>query len=433
MRDYRSAVGAIHFPRDTTLVSEGGVERLAIGGVALSVLAEEYGTPLYVLSGSQLAHSADQWRTHTTRVRPGTTVHFASKSLPVLAVLRALRERGLGVDVSTEGEARAALRAGFTGEHMLVHGNAKSMAELRLGLEVGVRFFVVDNHDDIERLARMATPAAPARVVIRVVPEVAPATVAGMATAHVGQKFGIELGQLAAARAAIARHASLEFLGYHAHVGSQITRLEPFLEAVDRLVALDPPRVLDIGGGLGTAYLADQPVPSVEQFCDVVLGELNSLVTPDCEVVVEPGRSIAARALVTLYEVQTVKRGSHNTFVGLDGGTSDNLEVVMDYHPQDALVLDCTAATSEPISAEICTVVGKHCDSGDVLIGSVELAPPAPGDLVVLPTTGAYSHAMASNYNAVPRPAMVWVEAGASRVIVRRETIDDVFARDLLD
>ncbi len=426
MHSYLEAPGSANFPVDSTLLSSAGAEpRLAVGGIPLSDLAAEWSTPLYVLSGTQLATSASMWIDCAARVRPGTSVHFASKSLPVIAVLQALRTLGLCVEVSTAGEMHAALAAGFNGPEILVHGNAKSLAELAQGYDVGARFFVVDNLDDITRLAAIARPDRPARVVVRVVPEVAPATHPGMATAHRGQKFGIELDQLDEVVAQVRAATNLEFLGYHAHVGSQITRLEPFLEAVDRLVQLAPPRVLDIGGGLGVDYLAQAEVPTIAQFCDAVLGELNRLVDSDCEVVLEPGRSVSARAVVTVYRVETVKHGRDTTFVALDGGTSDNLEVVMGFHDQDAVVVD----RDGPLQR--CEVVGKHCDSGDVLVRGVDLAPARPGDLVALPATGAYSHAMASNYNAVPRPAMVWVEGGSAHLVVRRETIADVFARDI--
>ncbi len=408
-------------PNDAEIDDDGMV---SVGGCRLDDLARQWGTALYVVSPHQLRHDAAQWQTLTQAVRPNSSVHFASKALPALAVLKLFADAGLNVDVSTGGELEYALAAGFTGERILVHGNAKSEAELRRGVEVGVRFFVADNLYDIERLAHLGSRDQPIGIVIRVIPEVPPATHNMMATAHRGQKFGFEPEQLEEAVRATMSAPGLQFLGYHAHVGSQITDLEPFLQSIRRLASLEPPAVLDIGGGLGIGYRPNDVVPSLNAYCATVLGELNSLLDDDCHLVMEPGRHLVAKACVTVYRVETVKRGTTATFVGCDGGTSDNMEVILEFHPQHALVL----GKSGPLEA--CRLVGKHCDSGDVLIRDVELANPEPGDLIALPATGAYSHAMASNYNLVPRPAMVFAESGTARVVVRRDTLADMMGRE---
>ncbi len=396
---------------------------LLVGGCSVTSLAEQFGTPLFVLDEADLRLRARAYVDGLVSRRLQSTVFFASKSLPIVEVIRVLHSEGLGVDVSTEGELRFALAADVPGDMLLLHGNAKSTYELQLALDNGVATIVCDNLDDANRLEQLATRDV--QVLIRIVPEIPPATVAGMATAHRGQKFGIEPEQLDEIIDFISKSQYLKLIGFHAHVGSQITSLAPFAASIGRLAALGHRTVIDIGGGLGVPHHVDDEVPSIDEYLDRVCDELAQHVSDDTAVFVEPGRSLVALAGLTVYRVQTIKHGTTHTFVAVDGGTSDHIGALVEEINHDAFTLKSAGERVD------CKLVGKHCDSGDVICQVATLTDPQLGDLVVLPTTGAYRHAMASNYNLVPRPPVVMCRDGQARIVVKGETIEDLLSREV--
>ena len=392
-------------------------------------LAEEHGTPLVVYCERTIRAAARAYG----EAAPGALVLYGAKAFPNVALLRLLADEGLGADVSTLGELECALRAGLPGERLVVHGNNKSDEELRAAAEARARFVVLDALDEIDR----AAAAGVVRVLVRVTPGIEADTHPSIRTAHHGSKFGLPPEQaLEAIRAA--REAGLEVAGLHLHIGSQLLDSQAARMSVDWLGGfaaacrneLDwQPEVIDLGGGLGIEYVAGDHAPAIADFVGTLRERLeqawalHGLESP--QLVLEPGRSLVGRAGVTLYRVGVVKRASETTtYVAIDGGMSDNPRPQL-YGARYTAVL---ANRADEDATGAYTVCGKHCESGDVLIESVELPEPRRGDLLAVPGTGAYTLAMGSNYNAVPRPAAVLVAESKARVIRRRETIDDVLS-----
>ncbi|MDQ1653702.1 MAG: diaminopimelate decarboxylase, partial [Cryptosporangiaceae bacterium] len=358
---------------------------------------------------------------------------------------RWVAEEGLGLDVCTGGELAVALAAGFPPDRLALHGNNKSTAELRRALEAGVGRVVLDSFAEIARLAALAEELdVRASVLIRVTVGVEAHTHEFIATAHEDQKFGFSLASGAAAEAVrrVLKHRNLDLAGLHSHIGSQIFDTAGFEVSAHRLVGLlgeirDEHGVelgeLDLGGGLGIAYTPEDDPADVA----VMAGELRQIVERECamsklavpRLAVEPGRAIAGPAGVTLYEVGTVKDADGlRTYVSVDGGMSDNIRTAL-YDAAYTCVLASRESDAEPMLSR---VVGRHCESGDVVVKDVWLpADVAPGDLLAVAATGAYCRSMASNYNHTPRPPVVGLTAGASRVLVRRETEDDLMRLDL--
>jgi diaminopimelate decarboxylase len=405
------------FPSNVSLA--GG--RLAIAGCDLIDLAERFGTPAYVVDELDLVARARAYVTAFERREQDAEVVFASKSFPCGAVAATFADLGLSCDVTTGGELHLALRAGFDPSRIVMHGNAKGDDELSTALQVGVGRIVVDSFDDIRRLEAMAI--RPQSVLIRVIPDISPDTHPSQSTGGAGSKFGLGFEQAKEAIRLLQTSTYLRLDGLHSHIGSQVLDLDPFAEAVERLSALGDFPVYDLGGGLGVRYRDDQAAPSIDAYVDTLVDAVRSSLGPDKHILVEPGRSLTANACVTIYRVVTVKRGDV-VHVAVDGGTSDNLEAVMGVIGFDATIAD------RPGGEESCVVVGKHCDSGDTLVKDVMLDDPRPGDVLVVPGTGAYSHSTANNFNAVPRPPILFCRDGEARVVVRRETLDDVFVRD---
>jgi len=413
------------FP-DTAAVEDG---ELVVGGVRVSALAEEFGTPLVVYCERGLHTSARAYR----QAAPDALLLYSVKAFPSLAVLRLLAAEGFGADVSTLGELVFASRAGVPGERVVVHGNNKSDEELRAAAEVGARFVVLDAEDEVTR----AAAAGVGRVLVRVTPGIEADTHAAIRTAHHGSKFGLPPDD-ALRTIAAAREAALEVAGLHLHIGSQLLDTQAARTTIDWLggFAADcraelgwAPAVVDLGGGLGVGHVDEEAAPPVGEFVRALLGrlghawELHGLTLP--QIVLEPGRSLVGRAGFTLYRVGVVKRASETTtYVALDGGMSDNPRPQLYGARYGALL----ANRAQEQAAGTYTVCGKHCESGDVLIESVALPEPRRGDLLAVPATGAYTLAMGSNYNAVPRPAAVLVSDGAARLIRRRETVEDLLA-----
>ena len=399
--------------------------RLAVGGCDAVELAREHGTPAYVIAEDDLRARAREF-TGALAARhdgPGEVV-FASKAMPCTAVLRVFAEEGLGCDVASGGELHLALRAGFAPERLYLHGNAKSGAELAMALEAGVGTIVLDNGEEARRLSGLLARGARQRVLLRVTPGVDADTHEAILTGQAGSKFGFAPHD---ARALIADPpAGLEIAGLHMHLGSQLFALDPYRRAIRALASLGEFEVYDLGGGLGVPYTAGDPQLDVEAWVAGVVEAAHAELGPDRALVLEPGRALTATAGVTLYTVESVKQGAAGELlVAVDGGMSDNLRPMLYGATYEAHLADRMDA-----GGVACTVVGKHCESGDVLVRDARLPDPRPGDVLVTPATGAYGHAMANNYNGLPRPPVVFCAGGRSRVVVRRETYEDLHGRD---
>ena len=397
---------------------------LVVGGVRATELAGQFGTPLVVYDETTLRNQARAYRA----AAPGALVAYGTKAFPSVALLRLFAAEGLGADVSTAGELAFALRAGLDGQRLIVHGNNKEDELLRGAADAGA-LVVLDSLDELER----ARAAGAERFLVRVTPGIEADTHEAVKTAHHGSKFGLPPDD---AVELIRRLPACE--GLHVHVGSQLMHFGASLMTVDWVAQFAArlraelswtPRLIDLGGGLGVQHVVEEPSFSVEEFVGGLVGELRRAwhlqQLPEPELALEPGRSLVSRAGITLYTVGGVKRASAaTTYVTVDGGMSDNPRPAM-YNARYSALL-ASRADAEPEGAF--AIAGKHCESGDVLIERVELPLPHRGDILAVPVTGAYTLAMSSTYNAVPRPAAVLVTDGEAHVIRRRETVDDLLA-----
>jgi diaminopimelate decarboxylase len=396
--------------------------RLAIGGVALADIAAEYGTPAFVADEQGLRETAREYLEAFSSRHPDTDVHFASKALPCAPLTRILAEEGLGCDVASAGELAIALAAGFDTEHILLHGNAKSDRDIGDAVAAGVGMIVIDGPDDIDRIERLAP--APQRVLLRVNPAVPGLTHAAMDTGSPEAKFGVALEDAPALLQRIGASDRCELLGLHVHIGSQLLDLDAFGRAAEAIAALGRFPVYDLGGGLGIAYRPDERAPTIADYAQATVDALHRHLDPNARLIVEPGRSVVGRSMVTLYEVVTVKRGTL-THVAVNGGMGDNLEPMLYGQRFTPAIVDRERAL------ETCELVGHHCESGDVLVSGASLAAPQVGDLLVMPCTGAYCYSLQNNYNGARRPPVVLCRDGEARLAVRRETMDDLLARDV--
>ena len=394
---------------------------MSVGGCSVAELVGEYGSPLQIVDAADIDHRARAYvDALNAMVRPARAV-FATKALPVVAVVARLAELGLGADVTTEGELALAIAAKVDPARIIHHGNARSIEEMRAAVEHQVGLVVIDGPQDIEHLDAVAR--GPVDVLLRITPGIAPVTHESMATAHHGQKFGVTLDEAPRLFRDLAASKHLQLRGLHFHVGSQITALAPFADAVARVGALGSFEILDAGGGLGVPFTASMDVPDIADYLQHLDAAMSAAgFDPATELIVEPGRSLVARAMITVYRVRTVKTTAGHTFVAVDGGTSDDIEVV------SGLRTPAPFALVGGERSEV-TLVGLHCDSGDVLARGVSFGAVEPGSLVVMPGTGAYTFSLANNYNCATRPAVVEVACATSRVLVRRETLADLFAR----
>ena len=426
------------WPVTVTRSDEGA---LRVGGVDVRDLVAEFGTPAYVLDEADFRDRCRDFR----HAFAGADIFYAAKAFCAKAVLRIVEEEGLNVDVCTGGELAVAVAAGVAPARIKMHGNNKSVAELRRGLGAGVGWIVVDSFDEIARLTALARElAVRPKVMVRVTVGVEAHTHEFIATAHEDQKFGFSLGSGKAFEAAaqILREGVLDLVGLHSHIGSQIFDTSGFEVSAKRVLGLqhalrtefgvELPEV-DLGGGFGIAYtsqddpatpgdLAARMLKIVEQECAA-----RSLTVPHLSI--EPGRALVGPAVFTLYEVGTVKDvDGIRTYVSVDGGMSDNIRTAL-YDASYSATLANRSSEAPPMLAR---VVGKHCEAGDIVVKDEFLpADLRPGDLIAVPGTGAYCRSMASNYNHVPRPPVVAVGHGTARVIVRRETEDDLLALDV--
>jgi diaminopimelate decarboxylase len=403
---------------------------LQLGGLSAAELAERFGTPLVVYCEETLRAQA---RAVTAAVGEDGRVFSGTKAFPNVAVLRLLLEEGIGADVASAGELAFARAAGLSGAELVVHGNNKDEALLRDAAAERAPV-VLDGADELE----LAAGAGVERVLVRVTLGVDADTHEAIVTGHHGSKFGLPPAEAKAAVSdGLAR--DLHVLGLHVHVGSQLPDFSAQAETIRRLAAFAAEcrdelgweaRVVDLGGGFGVRHHPDEDVPDAVELATAAVGTAReafaAAALPEPVVWLEPGRSLVGRAGVTLYRVGAVKRLPERTWVAIDGGMSDNPR------PQlyDARYTALSAERAEEGLDELVSIAGMHCESGDVLIDDVVLPAPRRGDLLAVPATGAYTLAMSSNYNGVPRPAAVLVRGGKERLIRRRETVDDLLALD---
>jgi diaminopimelate decarboxylase len=394
---------------------------LSLGGVPAAELAEEHGTPLLVYCEQTVRAQARAY----AEAAPGALVVYGTKAFANVALLQILGEEGVGADVSTLGELEFAQAAGIPRQRILFHGNNKSDEELRAAAAAGVAV-VLDAPDEPAR----AAAAGVQRVLVRLTPGVEAVTHRSIRTAHEESKFGLP-PDAALAAVGEARGLGLEVAGVHFHVGSQLARVDESLLAVERLAAFCErarselgwsPKVLDIGGGLGIRYTRDDAVPEIADFVGSLVRRLRERWPEPVQLVLEPGRSLVGRAGVTLYRVGVVKETGGVRYAAIDGGMSDNPRPQLYAARYEALLAD----RADELADGVYRVAGKHCESGDVLIEAAELPHPRRGDLLAVPATGAYTLAMGSTYNGVPRPAVVLVNEGAARLIRRRESTNDL-------
>ena len=399
--------------------------RLSIGGCDVLELTEAHGTPVFLYDEAHL-----RARCREAVDAFGDGVAYASKAFLCKAMAALAHEEGMCIDVSTGGELHVALAAGVPGERLVLHGNNKSTAELTEAVEAGIGRIVVDSFDEIDRLEALVLAGAEPQVLVRVTPGVEAHTHEYVMTGQEDTKFGFSVASGAAAEAVerLQKLPGLDLVGIHAHIGSQIFRLDSFHKEVEVLARFFAPLGLPelvIGGGLGVPYVVGEDAPTIMQWAASVREAAQATGIPtDTRITAEPGRSIVAAAAITVYRVGTIKHlPGIRTYVAVDGGMSDNPRPVL-YGSGYEVFLPRAADAERPKAV---TVVGKHCESGDVIVRDGRVPEDLEvGDLLSTPVTGAYGHSMGSNYNKVLRPPVVFVRDGAARVVVRRETYDDL-------
>jgi len=418
--------------------------QLEIGGVDVTRLAEEFGTPLYIMDEQAIRRNARDYLAAFRARYPQVEVSFAGKAFLCAGICKLVEQEGLNLDVASGGELYTALHAGFPRERISLHGNNKSVEELQMALDARIGHIVIDNFTEIERLQELAAGLRePQDVLIRVAPGIDPHTHKRISTGQVDTKFGFDIGS-GAAMTAISRvreNAGLRLRGIHCHVGSQLHDTEcheasvaimvDLLAQVKREFGVEFPE-LNIGGGLGIRYLRGHQPPSLDAFADAVVGVLTrkldeaGLAYPT--LLQEPGRFLVGEAGITLYTVGAIKQiPGVRTYISVDGGLSDNPRPAMYEAKYEAII----ANKADQPHNQVVTVAGKHCET-DILIWDTPLADPQPGDLLAVQSTGAYNFAMASNYNRFRRPPVVLVNEGQADLLVRRETLDDMIARDVI-
>jgi diaminopimelate decarboxylase len=430
MPDLSGAPVARHLLPSTARIADDG--RLSIGGVDLLSLAEEYGTPLFVYDEAHLRE-----RCREAVAAWGDGVAYATKAFLCKAMARLAHEEGMCLDVSTAGELAVALAAGVPADRLVMHGNNKSETELASALSAGVGRIVVDNFDEIARLGKLTdapTGSPRPRVLVRVTPGVEAHTHEFVKTGQEDTKFGFSMssGAAATAVAALELMPGVELVGVHAHIGSQVFDVSSFERTAEILGAFFAPLDLSelvVGGGLGVAYVNGERTPSLAEWADATKAACTRVgVATGVRVTAEPGRSIVATAGITLYRVGTIKRlPGVRTYVAVDGGMSDNPRPVLYGSGYEAFLPRAAGA----VRAQAVRLVGKHCETGDIVVAEARVPDDLKvGDVLATPVTGAYGYSMASNYNKVPRPPVLFVAGGTARVVVRGETVDDLLRLD---
>lgn len=426
-------------------------DELSISTITATQLAQDFGTPAFIMDEADFRARATRWNT-ALNAAFGThagTVYYAAKAFICVEVARWIKDVGIGIDVCTGGELAVVLAGGIDPAKIEVHGNNKSVVEIDTAVRVGVGTIVIDSLFEIDRVAAAAIKYGTVqKVLLRLTPGIEAHTHESIATAHEDVKFGFSIASGAAWKAieAVLTHTSIELRGFHAHIGSQILDTDSFEMCAERLIALlaqyrdacgtELPE-LDLGGGYGIAY-----VPGDEELVpEVIMNALASAVGKNCaqhklampRISIEPGRAIVGPTMFTLYEVGTVKdvtleNGDNRRYISIDGGMSENIRPAL-YGSEYTAVLANRTSTAPTLSTRL---VGKHCETGDIVIRDIDLASDiAPGDLLATPVTGAYGRSMASNYNHIPRPPVIAVMNGKARVILRRETETDLLGLDI--
>ena len=424
---------------------------LSIAGITAKQLAKDFGTPTFFIDEADFRARALAWNDALKEAfgDKAGTVYYASKAFSCTEVARWIKDLGIGIDVSTGGEMAVALAGGIDPKKIEVHGNNKSIAEIEKAISVGVETIVIDSMYEIDRVATAAAKAGKIqRVLLRLTPGIEAHTHESIATAHEDVKFGFSIASGAAwsAITAVHKQSSLELRGFHAHIGSQIFGFESFEILAERFVTFlakyrdefkkELPE-LDLGGGYGIAYVEGDvtvvPRDAMQALANAVKKHCAAFNLEVPTVSIEPGRAIVGPTMFTLYEVGTVKdvtleNGTHRRYISVDGGMSDNIRPSL-YGAEYTTILANRTSSAAHTSSRL---VGKHCETGDIIIREIDLPEDiVPGDLLAVPATGAYGRSMASNYNHVPRPSVVAVKDGKARVIVRRESIEDLLALDI--
>ncbi|NCX37020.1 MAG: diaminopimelate decarboxylase [Actinobacteria bacterium] len=424
---------------------------LTISSISVTALAKEFGTPAFIMDEADFRERVSAWNTALNNAFGSNagTVYYAAKAFICVEVARWIRDLGIGIDVCTGGELTVALKGGIDPAKIELHGNNKSEAEIERAVSVGVGTIVIDSLYEIERVATAATKhGVVQKVLLRLTPGIEAQTHESIATAHEDVKFGFSIASGAAWKAItqVRKHSSLELRGFHAHIGSQIFENDSFEISAKRLIELlakyrdeysaELPE-LDLGGGYGIAYLPGEnsldPESTMKDLAKVVNAQCAAHKLAHPQISIEPGRAIVGPTMFTLYEVGTVKdvtleNGEIRRYVSIDGGMSDNLRPAL-YDAQYFAALANRTSSAPKVSSRI---VGKHCETGDILIREIDLENDiVPGDLLATPATGAYGRSMATNYNHVPRPPVIAVKDGKARVILRRETEADLLTLDI--
>ena len=424
---------------------------LTISSIPATALAKEFGTPAFIMDEADFRDRAAAWNTALNNAFGSNagTVYYAAKAFICVEVARWIKDIGIGIDVCTGGELAVALKGGIDPAKIEVHGNNKSVTEIDKAVAARVGAIVIDSLYELERVSAAATKhGVVQKVLLRLTPGIEAHTHESIATAHEDVKFGFSIASGSAWNAItqVRTHSSLELRGFHAHIGSQILETESFEISAQRLVALlakyrdeysqELPE-LDLGGGYGIAYLPEEsnldPASTMKALAEVVSSQCAAHKLSIPRISIEPGRAIVGPTMFTLYEVGTVKdvtleNGVNRRYVSVDGGMSDNLRPAL-YDAQYFASLANRTSSAPKISSRI---VGKHCETGDILIREIELESDiVPGDLLATPATGAYGRSMATNYNHVPRPPVIAVKDGKARVILRRETEADLLGLDI--
>jgi diaminopimelate decarboxylase len=396
---------------------------LRVGGCSLTAISEDFGTPVFVIDEAALRSRAREYMQEFKDQHSRSRICFAVKSFPSASIIRVLVEEGIGCDVVGAGELRIALAAGANPATIVMHGNAKTDDDIRAAIDAHIGYIVVDGFDDIRRIEEFASSPVP--VLLRVSPAIEVSTHAALATGSAATKFGLPIDQVPDAISRMRSVAAIDLQGLHVHIGSQILNLEQFEAGVAALARLERFAVYDLGGGLGVRYVHDDRSPSIGEYAKRLTGSLHKEIGESIDLIVEPGRSLIAPVGLTVYRIVTVKQTSR-TYVAVDGGMGDNLEHSL--YGQNFSPLVVGRWEEEHVVADL---VGRHCEAGDVITPHARLANPQVGDLIAVPVTGAYCFTMSNNYNAALRPPVVFCKDGIARLGVRRETFNDLMAREV--
>ena len=426
-----------NFPLTTEINTKGYMQ---VGGCDLTELKQEFGTPLYVLDEETLRYSCRQYMESFMSYEGGAEVIYASKALSVVGVSQIIKEEGFGFDVVSGGELFTVLKTGVDPQKIYFHGNNKSVDEMNEGLAAGIGYFVVDNFDELTVLDELAeAKGIKQKILVRITPGVEAHTHDYIQTGKLDSKFGINADEFVDKFAEVQSKKNLDFKGVHVHIGSQILKLKPFSMAIeivaDVLIALknkykQEVEVLDLGGGLGISYMPKDNPPAVKAYAKMIVDTIKYKFSTDKlklpKIVVEPGRSVVGRAGITIYSVGNIKdlKGIRK-YVAVDGGMGDNIRPAMYNAEYDAVI----ANKVDQRKTDVVTVAGKFCESGDILLKDILIQPPEKHDVLAILGTGAYNYSMSSNYNNFRRPAMVLVKEGKAKVLVERESYEDLLRK----